>query len=134
MLVVGFDAALTGYEFLVVFVVADEVGEVGVGEAEEDHVAVVVGLWGVALPVEDAIEHIESLDDLVVGGVFVGEAEVAFEGSRGVADAVVEDVASAEEGGGGDGVERVELVLRSWEVFEIEGDVVWVVGVAELIV
>ena len=128
--VVVFDALVAGYELAVVFVVAYEVGEVGVGEAAEDHVAIVVGLRCVALAVVDAVEHVERLHDVVVVGVVAGKAQVAFEGAWSVVDAVVVDVGGAEECGGRERVERVELLLRCGEVFEVVGHVVRVVGVA----
>ena len=92
-----FDDSLTTEEFFIVLVVADEVGEIAVGEAHEDHVAIVVGLRSVALTVEDAVEHVECLDHFVIGGIVVGETKVALERPWGVAYAVVEDIACVEE-------------------------------------
>ena len=101
------------------------------GEAHEHHVAVVVGLRGVALPVVDTVEHIERLDNLGEGGVVVGQAEVVLEGLGYVAHTVVEDIGGVEEGDGGERVDRVERVGRGGEVLEIVGDTVGVVGVAQ---
>ena len=84
-------------ELAVVFVVAYEVGEVGVGESAQHHIAVVVGLRCVALAVVDAVEHVESLHDVVVVCVVACEAQVAFESAGCVVDAVVVDVGGAEE-------------------------------------
>ena len=95
--VVVVDATVTLQQLLVVLVVAYEVGKIRVGKSHKHHVAVVVGLRRVALPVVDAVEHIESLHDVGRRHIIRRQAVVALQRPRQIAHAVVEDVGSAKQ-------------------------------------
>ena len=115
---------------LVIVLVAYQIGKVAVGEAHQHHVAVVVGVGGVALAVVDAVEHEKRLHNLLVVGILVGEPQITLKGALGVVDAVVEKIARIKQRLCRGMAHGVALGLRRRKVFLVEGYAIGVVGIA----